>query len=141
MQLILSPLLKPFTTEDFIQLQPYCLHKLLRALNEKENRPKRGLTRLQCFLVALISSFAYYIIPGYLFPSISTLSFVCWIWKDSMTAQQTGSGLHGFVIGTFGLDWSTIAFFGSPLPTPLFSIVNTLVGFFLVFHDIVPIAD
>ncbi|XVF33855.1 hypothetical protein REPUB_Repub18cG0007700 [Reevesia pubescens] len=113
---------------------------LFRALHEKEKRPKRGLTRLQFFIIAFICSFTYYVIPGYLFPSISALSFVCWIWKDSMSAQQIGSGLHGFGIGSFGLDWSTVAFLGSPLPTPLFSIVNTVVGFFLVFYILVPIA-
>lgn len=66
-----------------------------RALHEVEIRRKGGLTRLQFFLIVLISSFAYYIIPNYLFPSITALSFVCWIWKDSVTAQQIGSGLHG----------------------------------------------
>ncbi|XVE80579.1 hypothetical protein DITRI_Ditri14bG0150800 [Diplodiscus trichospermus] len=113
---------------------------LFRALHEKEKRPKGGLTRLQFFLITFTSSFAYYIIPGYLFPSISALSFVCWIWKDSIVAQQIGSGLHGFGIGSFGLDWSTVAFLTSPLPTPLFAIVNILVGFCLAFYVAVPIA-
>ncbi|KAL3742367.1 hypothetical protein ACJRO7_017787 [Eucalyptus globulus] len=49
---------------------------LFRALHEEEVRPKRGLTRLQFFLVVLISSFAYYVVPNYLFPSITALSFV-----------------------------------------------------------------
>ncbi|EOY11966.1 hypothetical protein QUC31_001588 [Theobroma cacao] len=113
---------------------------LFRALNEKEARPKKGVTRLQFFIIVFICSFAYYIVPGYLVPSISAISFICWIWKDSITAQQIGSGLRGFGIGSFGLDWSTIAFLGSPLPTPLFAIVNTLVGFFLIFYVVVPIA-
>ncbi|CAN0915796.1 Oligopeptide transporter 5 [Linum grandiflorum] len=82
---------------------------LFRALHETEKRPKGGKTRLQFFTLVCISSFAYYIIPGHLFPSISTLSFMCWIWKDSITAQQIGSGLNGLGIGSFGLDWSTIA--------------------------------
>ncbi|OMP03215.1 Tetrapeptide transporter, OPT1/isp4 [Corchorus olitorius] len=112
---------------------------LFRALNEKEERPKKGLTRLQFFIIVFICSFAYYIVPGYLFRSISALSFVCWIWKGSFTAQQIGSGLHGFGIGSFGLDWSTVAFLGSPLPTPLFSILNTLIGFFLFLYLLVPI--
>ncbi|KAF2300001.1 hypothetical protein GH714_006635 [Hevea brasiliensis] len=34
---------------------------------------------------------------SYLFPSLSTISFICWIWKDSVTAQQIGSGLNGLV--------------------------------------------
>ncbi|GKV37383.1 hypothetical protein SLEP1_g45418 [Rubroshorea leprosula] len=112
---------------------------LFRALHEKERRPKGGLSRLQFFLIVFISSFAYYVIPGFLFPSISALSFVCWIWKDSLTAQMVGSGLRGFGIGSFGLDWSTVAYIGSPLPNPLVTIVNTMVGFFLVFYILIPI--
>lgn len=114
---------------------------LFRALHEKEKRPKGGTTRLQFFTIVFICSFAYYIIPGYLFPSLSAISFVCWIWKDSITAQQIGSGLNGLGIGSFGLDWSTVAsFLGTPLATPVFAIVNTLAGFVLFLYIVVPIA-
>ncbi|KAF2299990.1 hypothetical protein GH714_006575 [Hevea brasiliensis] len=78
---------------------------------------------------------------GYLFPSLSTISFICWIWKDSVTAQQIGSGLNGLGIGSFGLDWSTVSsFLGTPLAVPFFAIANTLGGFFLLMYIIVPIA-
>ncbi|KAG2688682.1 hypothetical protein I3843_09G107500 [Carya illinoinensis] len=114
---------------------------LFRALHEVEIRPKGGLTRLQFFLVVLASSFAYYIVPNYLFPSITALSFVCWIWKDSVTAQQIGSGLRGLGVGSFALDWSTVAgFLGSPLATPGFAIINILVGFFITVYILIPIA-
>ncbi|GFP93471.1 oligopeptide transporter 5 [Phtheirospermum japonicum] len=114
---------------------------LFRALHEVEIRRKGGLTRLQFFVIVLVSSFSYYIIPNYLFPSITALSFVCWIWKDSVTAQQLGSGLHGLGLGSFAFDWSTVAgFLGSPLATPGFAIVNMLVGFVLVVYVMLPIA-
>ncbi|KAL2475823.1 Oligopeptide transporter 5 [Abeliophyllum distichum] len=114
---------------------------LFRALHEVEIRRKGGLTRLQFFIVVLVSSFSYYIIPNYLFPSITALSFVCWIWKDSVTAQQIGSGLHGLGLGSFALDWSTVAgFLGSPLATPGFAIINILVGFILTVYVVLPIA-
>lgn len=112
-----------------------------RALHEKEERPKGGLTRLQFFILVLISSFSYYIVPNYLFPSISALSFACWIWQDSVTAQIIGSGTHGLGIGSFALDWSTVAgFLGSPLATPAFAIVNVLAGFVIVVYILLPIA-
>ncbi|EEF39639.1 oligopeptide transporter 1 [Ricinus communis] len=114
---------------------------LFRALHEKEKRPRKGLTRLQFFAIVFVASFAYYIIPGYLFPSISALSFVCWIWKDSVLAQQIGSGLNGLGIGSFGVDWSSVAsFLGSPLAVPFFAIANTMLGFVMVLYIIVPIA-
>ncbi|KAE8691152.1 Oligopeptide transporter 2 [Hibiscus syriacus] len=114
---------------------------LFRTLHEKEKRPKGGHTRLQFFIMVFISSFAYYIIPGYFFQSISALSFVCLIWKDSILIQQIGSGLNGYGVGSFGLDWATVAsFLGSPLATPLFAICNVMVGFVLFLYVLIPIA-
>lgn len=113
---------------------------LFRALHEVDIRRKGGLTRLQFFIIVLISSFSYYIIPNYFFPSITALSFVCWIWKDSVTAHQVGSGLHGLGLGSFALDWATVAgFLGSPLATPGFALVNMLVGFVTVLYVVTPI--
>lgn len=110
-------------------------------MHDVEIRPKGGLTRLQFFLVVLVSSFGYYIVPNYLFPSITALSFVCWIWKDSVTAQQIGSGLRDLGVGSFALDWSTVAgFLGSPLATPGFAIINIMVGFFVILYILIPIA-
>lgn len=114
--------------------------KFCRALHETERRRKGGLSRLQFFLIVLIASFSYYIVPGYLFPSITALSFVCWIWPKSVTAQQIGSGLSGLGIGSFALDWSTVAgFLGSPLATPFHAIMNVMGGFFIILYILTPI--
>uniref|UniRef100_A0A2N9ICW8 Uncharacterized protein n=1 Tax=Fagus sylvatica TaxID=28930 RepID=A0A2N9ICW8_FAGSY len=84
---------------------------LFRALHDVETRPKGGLTRLQFFLM------------------------------DSVTAQQIGSGIHGLGIGSFALDWSTVAgFLGSPLATPGFAIINIMAGFFIILYIVIPIA-
>lgn len=99
------------------------------------------MTRFQFFLVVFVASFSYYTVPNYLFPSISTISLICLIFKNSVIAQQIGSGVYGLGIGSFGLDWSTICgFLGSPLSTPGFAIINIMVGFFLVVYVILPIA-
>ncbi|PIA31234.1 hypothetical protein AQUCO_05100031v1 [Aquilegia coerulea] len=114
---------------------------LFRTLHEEEVRPKRGQTRLQFFFLVLISSFCYYIVPNYLFQSITALSFVCWIWKDSVTAQQIGSGLSGLGLGSFAIDWATVAgFVGSPLATPGFAIINVMIGFVATVYILIPIA-
>ncbi|GMJ14115.1 ARABIDOPSIS THALIANA OLIGOPEPTIDE TRANSPORTER 1, oligopeptide transporter 1 [Hibiscus trionum] len=114
---------------------------LFRALHDDEVRSKGGLTKLQFFIVVFISSFAYYIVPNYLFPSITALSFVCWIWKDSVTAQIIGAGRDGLGVGSFALDWSTVAsFLQSPLATPAFAIINLMLGFVIVVYILTPIA-
>ncbi|KAM0822505.1 hypothetical protein ACQ4PT_071449 [Festuca glaucescens] len=114
---------------------------LFRALHEKEKRPKGGITRLQFFLVVLAASFAYYIVPNFLFPTISNISVVCLVWRNSVTAQQIGSGVYGLGVGSFGVDWATVAgFLGTPLSTPAFAIMNVMAGFFLVVYVLLPVA-
>ncbi|XP_030442110.2 oligopeptide transporter 1-like [Syzygium oleosum] len=113
---------------------------LFRALHEQEKRSKGGFTRLQFFIVVFISSFAYYLVPGYLFQRIAYLSVVCWIWTKSITAQQLGSGYYGLGLGAFTLDWSTsTSFLGSPLAYPGSSILNILAGFSLIVYVALPI--
>ncbi|KAF7068960.1 hypothetical protein CFC21_074661 [Triticum aestivum] len=114
---------------------------MYRAFHEKEERSKATLPRNKFFFLVFVISFSYYTIPGYFFPSVSALSFVCWVWKRSITAQQIGSGYNGLGIGSFGLDWSTVSgFTGSPLMFPFFVIVNTMVGFILFMYIVVPFA-
>ncbi|CAN1294548.1 Oligopeptide transporter 6 [Linum perenne] len=113
---------------------------LFRALHEKVKRPKGGVSRTQFFLIVLVCSFSYYILPGYLFTMLTTISWVCWIFPHSVLGQQLGSGLTGLGIGSFDLDWSTIAsYLGSPLASPWFATANIAVGFFLVMYVMTPL--
>ncbi|KAJ7542017.1 hypothetical protein O6H91_10G085700 [Diphasiastrum complanatum] len=113
---------------------------LFEALHEKDQRPKGKLSRLQFFSITILCSFVYYAFPGYFFPMLTSLSWVCWIWPRSVTAQQLGSGLKGLGLGAFGLDWATVsAFLGSPLATPWFAIVNIMVGYSIVMYILTPL--
>ncbi|XP_078177713.1 oligopeptide transporter 3-like [Carex rostrata] len=112
---------------------------LFRALHEKDSNSK-GPSRMKFFLIFFFASFAYYALPGYLFPILTFFSWVCWVWPHSITAQQIGSGYHGLGVGAFTLDWAGIsAYHGSPLVTPWSSIVNIAVGFIMFIYIIVPI--
>ncbi|XVE64450.1 hypothetical protein DITRI_Ditri07aG0101500 [Diplodiscus trichospermus] len=113
---------------------------LFRALHEKEKRPKGRTTLNQFFLLVLVSSFAYYVVPGYLFSKLAAFSWVCWLAPKSILVQQLGSGLNGLGIGSFGIDWATISsFLGSPLASPWFATANVAVGFFLVLYVMTPL--
>ncbi|PKA47523.1 Oligopeptide transporter 5 [Apostasia shenzhenica] len=114
---------------------------LFKALHQKEKRKKGTLTKFQFFVVIFIVSFAYYAVPGYLFPAISTVSVFCLVWKDSITMQQLGSGMKGLGIGSFGVDWATVAsFLGSPLGTPAAAIFNIMAGYLIVMYMLLPLA-
>ncbi|CAN1753501.1 Oligopeptide transporter 1 [Linum perenne] len=101
---------------------------LFEALHETDKRVRGGgMTRLQFFMTVFVCSFAYYIIPGYLMPSISTISVICLVWTRSVTAQQVGSGLNGLGLASFGLDWATVGNFHNAKRFPIFS-SNTFDG-------------
>ncbi|KAL5738678.1 hypothetical protein ACOSP7_031439 [Xanthoceras sorbifolium] len=114
---------------------------LFRALHEKEKRPKGEMSRNQYFLLVLIGSFAYYVLPGYLFGVLTSISWVCWLAPKSVLVQQLGSGMQGLGIGSIGIDWSTVsAYLGSPLASPWFATANIAVGFCLVMYVITPLS-
>ncbi|CAH9117753.1 unnamed protein product [Cuscuta epithymum] len=113
---------------------------LFRAFHDEEEKSKERLTRNQFFLAAFICSFCYYVFPGYIFPMLSSLSWVCWVFPSSVLAQQLGSGLKGLGIGAVGLDWSSISsYIGSPLVSPWFATVNIAVGYVLLLYVITPV--
>ncbi|WOL00974.1 hypothetical protein Cni_G09687 [Canna indica] len=110
------------------------------SLHEKESIRSKGLSRMRFFLIVFIASFAYYALPGYLFPILTFFSWVCWAWPGSITAQQIGSAYHGLGVGAFTLDWAGIsAYHGSPLVAPWFAILNTAVGFIIFIYIVVPV--
>ncbi|MQL92607.1 hypothetical protein Taro_025249 [Colocasia esculenta] len=114
---------------------------LFGALHEKEKRPKGSLSRNQFFLIAFMCSFAYYVFPGYLFTLLTSISWVCFIFPNSILAQQIGSGMEGMGAGAIGLDWSTVSsYLGSPLASPWFATANIAVGFFIVMYIITPLS-
>ncbi|KAH0700153.1 hypothetical protein KY284_014368 [Solanum tuberosum] len=113
---------------------------IFRALHDKEERAKNGMTRNQFFLIAFICSFGYYVFPGYLFPMLSSLSWLCLLFPSSVLVQQLGSGLRGLGVGAIGLDWSTISsYLGSPLASPWFATANIAVGYFLIMYAVTPL--
>ncbi|CAK9277033.1 unnamed protein product [Sphagnum jensenii] len=112
---------------------------LFRTMHEKDVRVKGGVTRFQFFLIALTCSYCYYVMPGYLFNMLTSLSWVCWAWPNSVTAQQLGSGLYGLGIGAIALDWSSVSsFLGSPMGTPFFAVLNVFLGFALITYVLTP---
>lgn len=99
------------------------------------------MSRAKFFVIALICSFAWYVVPGYLFSTITAFSWVCLVFPKSITAQQLGSGMNGLGIGAFTLDWATVtSYLSSPLTNPFFSIFNIFIGYIIMVYITIPIA-
>ncbi|GAU45346.1 hypothetical protein TSUD_84630 [Trifolium subterraneum] len=113
---------------------------LFRTLHEKDDDDHK-FSRAKFFFIALICSFTWYIVPGYLFTTLTSISWVCWVFSKSVTAQQIGSGMNGLGLGALTLDWSAVAsFLSSPLISPFFAIANTFVGYAFLVYAAIPIA-
>nr|GLL32287.1 oligopeptide transporter 4-like [Ipomoea trifida]GMD13707.1 oligopeptide transporter 4-like [Ipomoea batatas]GMD19760.1 oligopeptide transporter 4-like [Ipomoea batatas] len=98
------------------------------------------MSRSKFFVIALTCSFCWYLFPGYLFQSLQSISWVCWAFPRSVTAQQIGSGMNGLGLGALTLDWSTIAsFLFSPLVSPFFAIANVFVGYVIAVYVVIPV--
>jgi OPT family oligopeptide transporter len=70
---------------------------------------------------------------------LTSFSWVCWAWPNSVTAHQLGSGLSGLGIGALSFDWSGIsAYLYSPLMSPFFASLNIFVGFVIVIYIVTP---
>uniref|UniRef100_A0A453QPE4 Oligopeptide transporter 4 n=1 Tax=Aegilops tauschii subsp. strangulata TaxID=200361 RepID=A0A453QPE4_AEGTS len=113
------------------------------TLHEKEEFTggSRQMSRSKFFLVVLICSFVWAFVPGYLFQSLTSISWVCWVFSKSVTAQQLGSGMKGLGLGAFTLDWTAVSsFLFSPLISPFFATVNVLVGYVLFIYVVMPTA-
>ena len=99
------------------------------------------MSRAKFFLIALICSFSWYLFPGYLFTTLTNISWVCWVFSKSVTAQQIGSGMRGLGVGAVTLDWAAVSsFLFSPLISPFFSIVNIFAGYVLILYIAIPVS-
>ncbi|KAI4367521.1 hypothetical protein MLD38_023251 [Melastoma candidum] len=111
---------------------------LFRALHEKD---EQRMSRAKFFVIVLVCSFTWYTVPGYLFSTLTNISWVCWVFSKSVTAQQIGSGMGGLGVGAITLDWAAVAsFLFSPLICPFFAIANIFVGYALIMYVVMPIA-
>lgn len=125
---------------------------LFRTLHEREGKEnseneeinvvkKQSMSRSKFFVIALSCSFFWYLVPGYFFQTLASVSWVCWAFPKSVTAHQIGSGLNGLGVGAFTLDWSTVAsFLFSPLICPFFAIANVFIGYVLFMYIVMPIS-
>ncbi|CAN4122419.1 unnamed protein product [Withania somnifera] len=100
-----------------------------------------SLFRGNFFLIVLACSFIWYMVPGFLFPTLSNLSLLCLAYPKSLFAQQLGSGMKGLEILSFTFDWAVIAsYLGSPLVYPFFIIANVIIGYIGVVYILIPLS-
>ncbi|KAF9977098.1 hypothetical protein BGZ73_006972 [Actinomortierella ambigua] len=112
------------------------LFRSLHYVPEFEEDANRT-SRYKYFLMVTAASFAWYFLPGLIFPTIGMISWLCWIKPDNVILGQL-TGSYGLGIGTIALDWTAISAYVPPIVMPWFAQVNILVGFVLFAYIIIP---
>ncbi|GJJ78726.1 hypothetical protein EMPS_11085 [Entomortierella parvispora] len=113
---------------------------LFNTLHKDEDLAPGQWSRYKFFLVATFTMFCYQWLPGFLFPIMSSIAWLCWINPKSVLLAQIG-GDKGLGIGAISLDWNNIcAYLVSPLVVPWWAQVNIGIGVFLIAFVMSPIA-
>ncbi|KAF9958013.1 hypothetical protein BGZ72_001042 [Mortierella alpina] len=113
------------------------LFRSLHATADEDDEGNGRMPRMKYFLLVALGSFLYYWFPGFIFPTIGMISWICWINPDNIVLSQL-TGTNGLGIGTIALDWPGASYYVQPLVTPWFAQVNILMGFIMVTYIMVP---
>ncbi|KAF9388683.1 hypothetical protein CPB97_000628 [Podila verticillata] len=111
---------------------------LFRSLHVQQSEDNHGrMPRMKYFLIITTGSFLYYWIPGFIFPTIGTIAWICWINPNNVVLSQI-TGSNGLGVGVIAFDWAAATTYIAPMVTPWFAQVNILIGFILVAWIMVP---
>jgi hypothetical protein len=93
---------------------------LFTTLHQNYGRKERKHnSRERFFVYAMLVSFVWYWVPGYLFTALSVFNWVCWIAPENLVVNTLFGTSTGLGMGLLTFDWSMITFIGSPLVTPV----------------------
>jgi OPT family small oligopeptide transporter len=93
-----------------------------------------SIKRYRWFLIVFAASFTWYWFPGWIAQGLTYFNWIVWIAPNNMIVNQIFGNMTGFGLIPITFDWTTVtAWMGSPLPYPMFSIVNTTAGVIIFF--------
>lgn len=103
---------------------------------------RSGRKQKYVFFAALIGVTLWQFLPEFVFPFLSSLSFLCWVAPHNAVANFIGAGIGGMGFLNLSLDWANISnsTFTNPMITPFWTSVVMFVGFFFSCWILLPAA-
>jgi OPT family oligopeptide transporter len=99
---------------------------LFNTLHKNYGKRERGhMSRERFFLIVLVATYIWQWFPGYIFTALSMFSWVCWIAPNNVVVNSLFGSISGLGMSVLTFDWGMIAFIGSPLVTPVRSVLFT----------------
>lgn len=114
---------------------------MFTTMHKDENKPANGWTisRYRFFMYIWVAAFAWYFLPGLLFPALSYFNVITWFAPKNVVISNLFGVASGLGLFPMTFDWAQIAYIGSPLLTPWWAAANVVGGLVLVMWILAPI--
>ncbi|KAJ3100620.1 hypothetical protein HDU97_002108 [Phlyctochytrium planicorne] len=115
---------------------------MLNTLHEKPNpEDQYKMSRYKFFWLVTAAAAVWQFFPGYIAPVFTAFSVLCYVAPATSNPQLTrllGSAANGYGLLSLSFDWNIIAAL-APITTPLWALINQVVGLWLMVWVITPI--
>ncbi|CEH13062.1 Sexual differentiation process protein ISP4 [Ceraceosorus bombacis] len=130
--LVHSILVKPVAMVFPGTLVTTTMFNTLHGAHSADTKP-----RLRFFAFAFVAIFIYQFIPALIMPTLTSVSLLCLFNNESRSMRILGSGMKGFGLLNFSLDWTAVGAAG-PLYTPLWAALNYYAGIMGAMFVVMP---
>lgn len=114
---------------------------MFSTLHNQDNRPANGWTisRWNFFYLVWALAFAFYFLPGLLFPALSYFNVVTWFAPRSVVVANLFGVVSGLGLFPVTFDWAQVTYVGSPLLVPFWAAMNVIGGLVVVMWILAPV--
>ncbi|KAF4592495.1 OPT oligopeptide transporter [Ophiocordyceps camponoti-floridani] len=114
---------------------------MFSTLHRQDNKPADGWTisRWNFFYIVWGASFAFYFLPGLLFPALSYFNVITWFAPRNVIVANLFGVSSGLGLFPVTLDWAQITYVGSPLLVPFWAAMNVIGGLVIVMWITAPL--
>src|ERR1700761_5784625 len=104
---------------------------LFETFRKSDSDSKAAKKQKYVFLCVLVTVIIWQFLPEYVFPFLSSLSFLCWVAPRNSTANFIGAGIGGMSFLNLSLDWSNVSntSFSNPMIAPFWTSVVIFVAY------------
>ncbi|KAK0391235.1 hypothetical protein NLU13_0736 [Sarocladium strictum] len=114
---------------------------MFSTLHKQENKPANGwkISRWRFFFIVWSVGFAFYFVPGLLFPALSNFNVLTWFAPRNVVIANLFGVSSGLGLFPVTFDWAQITYIGSPLLVPFWAAMNVIGGLAIVMWIVAPI--
>ena len=107
----MAAIARQFLIYDPIYTWPYALMQtsLFETFKRSAEDSRIGRKQKHVFFAVLIGATLWEFLPQYVFPFVSSLSFLCWVAPENPVANFIGGGIGGMGFLNLSLDWTNIS--------------------------------